>query len=76
MQLSQQNLSNKFIDLNKVSEACSLGKSTVLLWETQGRFPKAVRLSKTKRVWLESDINDWILNMHLLNQRSSEVTYD
>lgn len=73
MNTQQQNYINKFLDLNEVSKICSLGKSTVLLWTLQGKFPKAVRLSKTKRVWLESDIDNWILNMHKLN---SEVNYE
>ena len=75
MNTSQQNQINKFLDINKVSNICSLGKSTVLLWESQGRFPKAVRLSKTKRVWLESDIDEWILKMHFAN-RNLEGAYD
>ena len=64
MSTQQQNYINKFLDLSEVSKICSLGKSTVLLWVSQGRFPHAVKLSKTKRVWLESDINDWIIKMH------------
>jgi predicted DNA-binding transcriptional regulator AlpA len=72
MNTLQQNHINKFLDINKVSHICSLGKSTILLWESQGRFPKAVRLSKTKRVWLESDINDWVIKMHLASQTFEE----
>ena len=67
MNTQQQNYTNKFLDLNEVSKICSLGKSTVLLWTSQGKFPHAVKLSKTKRVWLLSDVDNWILNMHKLN---------
>ena len=56
--------SNCFKTIEETSEIVSLSKSTILLWESQGRFPRAVRLSKKKRVWLESDLNDWILKMH------------
>ena len=56
--------SNCFKTIEQTSEIVSLSKSTILLWESQGRFPPAVRLSKKKRVWLESDLNDWILEMH------------
>ena len=55
---------NCFLDINQASQIASLSKSTILLWESQGRFPRAVRLSKKKRVWLESDLNDWVLKMH------------
>lgn len=54
---------NRFVTLAETAQLTSLGKSTILLWEAQKKFPKAVRLSKTKRVWLESSINDWILDM-------------
>lgn len=55
---------NRFRNIIETSEIVSLSKSTILLWESQGRFPQAVRLSKKKRVWLESDLDDWILKMH------------
>lgn len=55
---------NRFKNINETSEIVSLSKSTILLWESQGRFPKAVRLSKKKCVWLESDLHDWVSKMH------------
>ena len=55
---------NRFKTIEETSEIVSLSKSSILLWESQGRFPKAVRLSKKKRVWLESDLNEWVLKMH------------
>ena len=39
---------NRFKNINETSEIVSLSKSTIVLWESQGRFPKAVRLSKKK----------------------------
>ena len=54
----------RFKRLEEVSNQTSLGKSTILAWEAQGRFPKAVRLSPTFRVWLESDVHKWILAKH------------
>lgn len=61
---------NRFKNINETSEIVSLSKSTILSWESQGRFPKAVRLSKKKRVWLESDLNDWVLKMHASSNES------
>jgi predicted DNA-binding transcriptional regulator AlpA len=66
---------NRFKNINETSQIVSLSKSTIVLWESQGRFPKAVRLSKKKRVWLESDLNDWVLKMHLANRNEDEA-YD
>ena len=50
-----------FITLSQVIEKVSLGGSTILRWEKLGQFPEAVRLSSTKRVWLKSDIDRWML---------------
>lgn len=54
----------RFKSLPEVSQITQLGKSTILAWEAQGRFPIAIRLSKTRRVWLEQDIHEWMLNQH------------
>jgi len=54
----------KFLRLPEVSARTGLGKSTLIAWETQGKFPKAIRLGLNFRVWLESDVNEWILNKH------------
>jgi predicted DNA-binding transcriptional regulator AlpA len=55
---------NQLKDINQTSAIVSLGKSTIRLWEAEGRFPRSIKLSKTKRVWLLSDIDNWILRMH------------
>ena len=52
----------RFLKLDEVSSITKLGKSTILAWESQGRFPKAVRLSTAFRVWLESDVHQWMMN--------------
>jgi len=54
----------RFVRLDDVSAITKLGKSTVLAWESQGKFPAAVRLSPTFRVWLEQDIYRWMLDKH------------
>ena len=51
----------RFTNLAEASKQTCLGKSTILAWESSGKFPKAVRLSTTKRVWLQSDIANWML---------------
>jgi predicted DNA-binding transcriptional regulator AlpA len=46
--------------LQQVAELTAMGPSTILAWEKTGKFPKAVRLSPGKRVWLSSDVKDWV----------------
>ena len=54
----------KFLKIDSVASQVGMGKSTVLAWESTGKFPRAVRLSKTIRVWLQQDIDNWILEQH------------
>ena len=60
--MSQENqvVQNKFHRIQSVSEKTSLGKSTILAWEATGKFPKAIRLSPTLRVWSEKTIDEWM----------------
>ena len=64
----------KFITLAQVIEKVSLGGSTILRWEKLGQFPEAVRLSPTKRVWLKSDIDCWMLDKKKNRSRIAVVT--
>jgi len=63
----------KFISLSEVSSKTTLGKSTILVWEAQGKFPRATRLCRTKRVWLASDVNDWIRQQYELSHQPLEA---
>ena len=65
----------QFLKLEDVSKITQLGKSTILAWESQGRFPAAVRLSPSFRVWLESDVYDWMMSKReeSLQQSTKEV---
>lgn len=54
----------KLSKLDAIAEQTGMGKSTLLAWEATGRFPRAVRLSKTLRVWLQDDVDNWIRERH------------
>ncbi len=51
---------NKLNRITEVSEFTSLGKSTIWLWVSQGKFPKPITLSPTVKVWRSSDLDAWI----------------
>ncbi|MCG3771639.1 MAG: hypothetical protein JW384_02830 [Nitrosomonadaceae bacterium] len=65
--MNVQNPSPRFIRLEAAAAQVSMGKSTLLAWESTGRFPRAVRLSPTVRVWLQSDVDAWVLAQHAKN---------
>jgi predicted DNA-binding transcriptional regulator AlpA len=54
----------RFAKLESVAEQTAMGKSTVLAWEATGKFPRAVRLSATLRLWLQDDVDNWIIEQH------------
>ena len=74
--MTNQNTSThpKFSKLDSVSEQTGMGKSTILAWESTSRFPRAVRLSPTIRVWLQDDVDQWILDQHAKNSRALAAT--
>ena len=49
-----------FLRLKEVADRTAMGASTILAWEKLGKFPKAIRLSPGKRVWLASDVENWV----------------
>lgn len=51
----------KFINIRTVCNKTCIGKTTLLQWEAEGTFPKAIRLSPHKRVWLEHQVEEWML---------------
>lgn len=62
----------KLIKLKTVAEQTGMGASTVLAWERDGRFAKAVRLSPTLRLWLQEDIDNWIRERHAQSISANE----
>ena len=58
------NLPHRYLRLPATADKTGMGGSTILAWEALGKFPRAVRLAPNLRVWLESDIDDWILAQH------------
>jgi len=60
--MSTVNMNFRLLDIKAVCKKVSLGKTTILLWESATKFPLALRLSAGKRLWVESDIDEWILS--------------
>ena len=50
----------KLLRIADVSNKTTLAKSTIWLKISQGKFPKATKLSPAINVWRESDIDTWI----------------
>ncbi len=51
---------NQLSRIKDVSRLTTLGKSTIWLWVSQGKFPKPISLSATIKVWRSKDIQEWL----------------
>ena len=52
----------RLIKLKEVIQKTSLGRSTIYEFMTDGRFPKQVSLGAKSVAWLESEVDDWIMD--------------
>ncbi|MDP2633517.1 MULTISPECIES: AlpA family transcriptional regulator [unclassified Pseudoalteromonas] len=52
----------RLIKLKEVIEKTSLGRSTIYEFMTKGTFPKQVSLGAKSVAWLESEVDDWIMD--------------
>ena len=59
----------RLIKLKEVIEKTSLGRSTIYEFMTKGTFPKQVSLGAKSVAWLESAVDDWI--MERIGQRDN-----
>ena len=50
----------RFIDRNQVEHRVSLKRERIRQLETLGKFPRRIRLSARRNVWVESEIDQWI----------------
>jgi len=51
----------RFIKLKEVMERTGLGRSSVYKQMSEGTFPKNVSLGDRAVAWVESEIEDWIV---------------
>ncbi|GAA0655792.1 AlpA family transcriptional regulator [Rheinheimera tangshanensis] len=52
----------KLIKLKAVMDCTGLARSTVYKFIAEGRFPKPVKLGVRMVAWVESEIQQWILD--------------
>ena len=52
----------KMLRLKEVLEITTLGRTTIYQEMANGEFPKQIKLGKNTSVWLESEINQYLLD--------------
>ncbi|BBN60637.1 helix-turn-helix transcriptional regulator [Hydrogenovibrio marinus] len=61
----------KLMKLQKVIECTGLARSTIYKFMDQGKFPKQICLGGRSVAWVESEIEDWIIEK--IEQRDNVV---
>ncbi|MCZ4252166.1 AlpA family transcriptional regulator [Pseudoalteromonas shioyasakiensis] len=51
----------RLIKLKEVMQKTSLGHSSIYKFIAEGTFPKQVSLGAKSVAWLESEVDDWIM---------------
>ena len=51
----------KFLKLKEVMEMTAMSRSNVYKMMSEGRFPQSVSLGSRAVAWVESEVQDWIL---------------
>jgi len=59
----------KYLRINEVVEMLSVSKSTVWAWVKESKFPKPIKLSEFVTVWKLSDIEEWVQQKEINNQK-------
>ena len=62
----------KLIRLKDVIDTTGLARSTIYKYVDKGIFPKAVKLGSRSVAWVESEVQEWILER--IAQRDGVVT--
>lgn len=53
-------MNDRVIRVGEVSGILGIAKSTVWLWDSQGKLPKSFKLTPSTTVWRYSEIMDWL----------------
>jgi len=53
-------MNDRAIRVGEVAGIIGVGKSTVWLWDREGKIPKSFKLTRSTTVWRYSEIMDWL----------------
>lgn len=60
MKLQENKMIDRVIRVNEVAGIIGVGKSTVWLWDREGKIPKSFKLTPSTTVWRLSEIMEWL----------------
>lgn len=63
----------KFLKLKEVMEMTAMSRSNVYKMMSEGRFPQSVSLGARAVAWVDSEVQDWILERIALRDGGVET---
>ena len=51
---------DRMLKVPQVLDRCSISRSTLYLWVSQGSFPPPVQLGPRRIAWRESEVQEWM----------------
>jgi predicted DNA-binding transcriptional regulator AlpA len=69
--MNEPKVTKRFITASEIAEELGVCERTILNWSEAGIFPKPLRLSLRKRVWLRVEVEDHYLQQHREAQDAS-----
>lgn len=67
-------MNDRVIRVGEVAGILGIAKSTVWLWDSQGKLPKSFKLTAATTVWRLSEIMDWLDEKQAETQDKEEDT--
>lgn len=53
---------HRLLRISEVLQRVGVARSTLYRWSQEGFFPRQIRISHKVSVWLEADVEEWILS--------------
>ncbi|AAV81480.1 AlpA family transcriptional regulator [Idiomarina sp. Sol25] len=63
----------RFLRINEVRERIGLGRTSIYKMVNEGTFPKPVRVLGKKVAWVDSEVDEWMLE-RIAEQRSDTIS--
>lgn len=64
----------RLLRIDQVMEQTGLSSSTIYLWQSQGKFPRAVLIGARCTRWVQSEVGAWIEEQKCGGQRAGSRT--
>lgn len=61
---------DRIIKLSELKDIVGLGRSTIYRMSSEGKFPKPIKLSERSSGWLQSEVEQWIVERTSISRNS------